>query len=105
MRCKGGWQVIQRRKSGNELFNRTWLEYENGFGSPYRDHWIGLKWICLVTQSSPYQIQFEIQGGVVAIYNRFQIGVKCVVVFVRVLDENNYDGIPSFLSTVRPVAQ
>jgi len=28
----GGWLVVQRRQDGTEDFNRTWFEYEDGFG-------------------------------------------------------------------------
>ena len=28
----GGWLVVQRRQDGSKNFNRTWVEYEDGFG-------------------------------------------------------------------------
>ena len=34
-------QVIQRRKDGLEDFNRTWEEYEDGFGDINHGYWIG----------------------------------------------------------------
>ena len=36
------WIVIQRRISGEVDFNRTWLEYENGFGLFHGSFWLGL---------------------------------------------------------------
>lgn len=33
--------MIQRRYNGSILFNRTWTEYEDGFGDPQIDLWLG----------------------------------------------------------------
>lgn len=38
----GGWTVFQRN-TGVGDFNRTWVEYEAGFGALTEDHWIGLR--------------------------------------------------------------
>lgn len=43
----GGWTVIQRRGFGpygtsrQISFNRTWEDYENGFGNVSIDYWFG----------------------------------------------------------------
>lgn len=39
----GGWTVIvARRKTPKHIsFNKTWAEYEEGFGDPTREYWIG----------------------------------------------------------------
>lgn len=34
-------QVFQRRFDGTESFDRTWLEYEEGFGSAAGEFWLG----------------------------------------------------------------
>lgn len=39
----GGWTVFQNRFNGQENFRRTWIEYENGFGSPHGEYWLGLQ--------------------------------------------------------------
>ncbi|RCN53542.1 hypothetical protein ANCCAN_00035 [Ancylostoma caninum] len=39
----GGWTVIQRRISKSVYFyNRTWQQYEEGFGNLEGSHWLGL---------------------------------------------------------------
>ncbi|CAG2249275.1 unnamed protein product [Mytilus edulis] len=37
----GGWSIIQRHQDGNVDFQRTWAEYENGFGNLEGDYWLG----------------------------------------------------------------
>ncbi|KAL9953633.1 hypothetical protein ACROYT_G041080 [Oculina patagonica] len=40
----GGWTIIQRRTSPFSLpFDRNWVEYENGFGNPQGEFWLGNK--------------------------------------------------------------
>ncbi|CAG2240823.1 unnamed protein product [Mytilus edulis] len=39
----GGWIVIQRRSNWKVKFERTWNEYENGFGDVAGEHWLGNK--------------------------------------------------------------
>ncbi|XP_063416242.1 angiopoietin-4-like [Mytilus trossulus] len=36
----GGWSIIQRHQDGNVDFQRTWPEYENGFGNLEGDYWL-----------------------------------------------------------------
>ncbi|XP_048738138.2 angiopoietin-1-like [Ostrea edulis] len=46
----GGWTVIQNRFDGSLDFNRNWLDYKTGFGSPNGEYWIGNKIIYKLTK-------------------------------------------------------
>ena len=35
----GGWLVVQRRQDGSVPFNRSWVEYEEGFGDLNGEFW------------------------------------------------------------------
>ena len=48
----GQWIVFQRRRHVQLDFNRNWTNYEEGFGDPQYEHWLGLKKInCSLTFS------------------------------------------------------
>lgn len=47
----GGWIVIQRRKDALENFNRTYLEYQSGFGNYMESFWFGNSRIASFTNS------------------------------------------------------
>ena len=44
-----------------KFFNRTFVEYENGFGSPSSLYWIGLKSLHQLTQNNTCSAQFILQ--------------------------------------------
>ena len=47
----GGWLVVQRRQDGSVEFQRTWVEYEDGFGQLTGEFWYGLRALhCLTGQ-------------------------------------------------------
>ncbi|KFB39780.1 hypothetical protein ZHAS_00007144 [Anopheles sinensis] len=49
----GGWLVVYNRSNGNDgLFNHTWKSYEEGFGQPNGEHFIGLRRLHSLTHGS-----------------------------------------------------
>ncbi len=52
----GGWTIIQRRVNGDISFNRTWSEYENGFGDLHGNFWLGLRKIKRITDMGKHQL-------------------------------------------------
>ncbi|CAG5116208.1 unnamed protein product [Candidula unifasciata] len=56
----GGWVIIQRRTKGDVDFNRTWVEYKNGFGTPDTDFWIGLDVIHNLTSQGFNELRVDL---------------------------------------------
>jgi hypothetical protein len=58
----GGWIVIQRRNTsmGWVHFNRTWAEYERGFGDLDGEFWIGLKNIYELTNQQNMEMKIRV---------------------------------------------
>ncbi|KAK4305390.1 hypothetical protein Pmani_022717 [Petrolisthes manimaculis] len=57
----GGWLVFQRRLNlpTREDFNRTWIEYQLGFGNMSGEFWAGLDILHVLTSSSLQQIRID----------------------------------------------
>ena len=45
----GGWTVFLRNAYGLVTFNKTWIEYKNGFGNVEYDFWLGNEFMYNVT--------------------------------------------------------
>ena len=56
----GGWLVVQRRQDGSVDFNRTWLEYEDGFGKLTGEFWYGLKALHCLTGQGGWGMRMEV---------------------------------------------
>lgn len=62
---KGGksWTLIQRRMEGYSInYNRKWSEYENGFGEPRKEFWMGLKKIFKLTNLGHYELWVQLKN-------------------------------------------
>ncbi|CAH3119313.1 unnamed protein product [Porites lobata] len=73
----GGWIVLQKRFDGSERFsNRTWAEYQNGFGNLTGEFWLGLDKIHLLTRN-PMKLRIDLGApngsNIFALYQGFTI--------------------------------
>ena len=57
----GGWLVVQRRQDGSVDFNRTWLEYEDGFGKLTGELWYGLRALHCLTGQGGWEMRMDIK--------------------------------------------
>lgn len=74
----GGWTVIQRRLDGSVNFQRTWKDYENGFGNVDGEYWLGNKRIHSLTSSGKYELRIDLTDlsntKKYAVYKTFAVG-------------------------------
>ena len=74
----GGWLVVQRRKDGSVDFDRTWEEYEEGFGDLDGNFWYGLRPLHCLTSQGQWQLRvdFSFNNGTKSylFYNKFAVG-------------------------------
>ena len=74
----GGWLVFQRRKDGSVDFDRTWVEYEEGFGSLDGEFWYGLRPLHCLTSQGQWQLRvdftFSNRTKSYLLYNKFAVG-------------------------------
>ncbi|XP_078621235.1 uncharacterized protein LOC144887710 [Branchiostoma floridae x Branchiostoma japonicum] len=74
----GGWTVIQRRQDGSVTFDKTWTEYEHGFGNPSGEYWLGLENIHRLTAQTQNELYIFLQdwegNSRYARYSAFSVG-------------------------------
>jgi len=58
---EGGWLVVQRRQDSSVDFNKTWVEYENGFGKLTSEFWYGLKALHCLTGQGGWEMRMDIE--------------------------------------------
>lgn len=58
-----GVTYIQYRKYGNVNFNRSWAEYNDGFGDLTGDFWLGNKYIYTILNAKSYAATFRLYYG------------------------------------------
>ncbi|XP_078656464.1 uncharacterized protein LOC144902765 [Branchiostoma floridae x Branchiostoma belcheri] len=74
----GGWTVIQRRQDGSVPFDKTWTEYEQGFGNPSGEYWLGLANIHSLTTQKQNELYVYLEdwetNSRFAQYSTFSVG-------------------------------
>ncbi|XP_067426166.1 fibrinogen-like protein 1-like protein [Emydura macquarii macquarii] len=56
-----GWTVIQRNSHNSEIvWSETWTTYKYGFGDLEGDHWLGNKFINLISQQKWYKVRIDL---------------------------------------------
>uniref|UniRef100_A0A1X7T529 Fibrinogen C-terminal domain-containing protein n=1 Tax=Amphimedon queenslandica TaxID=400682 RepID=A0A1X7T529_AMPQE len=74
----GGWTVFQRRQDGSVDFYRNWTDYENGFGDPTGEFWLGLSKIHRLTKEGSNTLRVDLgdfEGNTsYANYSTFSVG-------------------------------
>ncbi|VDI70644.1 Hypothetical predicted protein [Mytilus galloprovincialis] len=93
----GGWTVIQRRYDGSVNFQRTWAEYENGFGNVNGEYWLGNKYIHRLTSTGTYELKVVLTGSSKyikdALYRTFVVGNEASKYKLTVGDYSGTAGI------------
>nr|XP_029732196.1 ficolin-3-like [Aedes albopictus] len=52
----GGWTVFQKRQDGSVDFNRSWVEYREGFGEVSGEYWLGLEALHQMTTRKQHEL-------------------------------------------------
>ena len=53
--------MVQRRQDGSVDFNRTWIEYEDGFGKLTGEFWYGLRALHCLTGQGGWEMRMDIK--------------------------------------------
>ena len=75
----GGWIVFQRRQDGSVDFNRTWADYQTGFGDLKNEFWFGNDILRDLTGSGQWQLRVDLEDWQSNINDKFPDGGQCAV--------------------------
>jgi len=56
--------LIQQNVDGSDFFNRSWAEFEVGFGDPSGNYWLGNELLSHLTANNSYKLRFDLQSRV-----------------------------------------
>ncbi|XP_011200800.2 angiopoietin-1 [Bactrocera dorsalis] len=92
-----GWTLVWRRNAMNTEFNRTWEEYQNGFGALTDNFFIGLDKLYVLTNAEAQQLRIGTKYGEnnweFEIFEEFAIGSVRTQYEVFVKSGNNKSSI------------
>ncbi|CAC5363417.1 unnamed protein product [Mytilus coruscus] len=54
------WTIIQTRLGGSVNFQRSWTEYQNGFGNVDGEYWLDNKYIHRLTSMGKYELRIDL---------------------------------------------
>ncbi|XP_071795471.1 techylectin-5B-like [Asterias amurensis] len=73
----GGWIVFQRRQDGSVDFDRTWADYQSGFGDLQNEFWLGNDILRDLTESGRWRLRVDMEdwesNTAWASYNEFNV--------------------------------
>lgn len=100
-----GWTVIMNRSSDALSFERSWLEYKNGFGNLAGDFFIGLEKLYALTSSTLYELRIELENfsddTAYAGYDAFAIGSEREQYALQLLGNYQEDLLPGAGDSLR----
>ncbi len=92
----GGWIVLVRRTPDvdeRSSFDRTWEEYENGFGNLSGEFWYGLKNMHCLTDAQQMEVEIEVSKingtKLILSYGQFQVEGPSTSYTLQVSDQQH----------------
>jgi hypothetical protein len=72
----GGWVVFQRRISASDFY-RDWQAYEQGFGDPADNYWLGNAKLAAIAASGPHDMRVDVVWNGAPYYSAYsQFGLS-----------------------------